>query len=365
MLVNQELVTINSNADDDGKLEMALTGWLMAKAGRSGSRKTKTAYQETIGAFRTALQAAGYDLDSAVGIVALAAQGWAAQSFDDSKLQKSEAATDNMQKQAQTDVPQVSVVTAHSRMSNNSKHKELSPATYNQRLAILSSFYSYAARQGLLPTENPISRVERRPVQSYASAHAQEYAEIKAKLKAIDRSTLDGKRDYALLSVAIQTGRRISELAALTRTDMRLQSENGKVTLTFQRTKGGKTISDTLPVAPSRALIDWLAAYYKAGQVGQLPKDAPLWVSLSRRNGGEQLTIQTLADICERRLGTSKFHSLRHTFAKAMEDSGAKVSDIQARLGHTSLATTGRYLAALHRDENAQADALAQLFGLE
>ena len=40
-------------------------------------------------------------------------------------------------------------------------------------------------------------------------------------------------------------------------------------------------------------------------------------------------------------------HALRHTFAKAMEDSGAKVSKIQARLGHSILATMGRYLAAL------------------
>ena len=30
-------------------------------------------------------------------------------------------------------------------------------------------------------------------------------------------------------------------------------------------------------------------------------------------------------------------HSLRHTFARMMEDAGAKVSDIKARLGHDSL----------------------------
>jgi integrase len=47
-----------------------------------------------------------------------------------------------------------------------------------------------------------------------------------------------------------------------------------------------------------------------------------------------------------------------------MEDVGAKVSDIQARLGHSSLATTGRYLQALKRSKNAQADALAELVGL-
>jgi len=47
-----------------------------------------------------------------------------------------------------------------------------------------------------------------------------------------------------------------------------------------------------------------------------------------------------------------------------MEDAGAKVSEIQARLGHESLATTGRYLAALKQADNKHADALATLFGL-
>lgn len=337
--MSQELVTtIEQNGGDGYNLELALAGWLAAKVGRSNSDKTRVAYQDAISAFRAALQVAGYDLDSRPGIVGLAAQGWAGRKL---------SATATVGNQGDGDAVGVA------------------PATYNQRLAILSSFYTYAARQGLLPDENPIGRVERRPVQGYATAHAQDYSEVKARLKAIDRSTLDGKRDYALLSVAIQTGRRLSELAALTRGDMRLQTDTGKVTLNFKRTKGGKTIADTLPTAPSRALLDWLAVFYGISAMATLANSAPLWVSLSHRNRGERLTVQTLADICERRLGTSKFHSIRHTFARAMEDSGAKVSDIQARLGHSSLATTGRYLAALHSDTNAHADQLAALFGLE
>ncbi len=77
------------------------------------------------------------------------------------------------------------------------------------------------------------------------------------------------------------------------------------------------------------------------------------------------MTTQAIADVCQKRLGISKVHSLRHTFAKAMEDSGAKVSEIQARLGHSSLATTGRYLAALSQADNAHAEALVGLFGIE
>jgi len=47
-----------------------------------------------------------------------------------------------------------------------------------------------------------------------------------------------------------------------------------------------------------------------------------------------------------------------------MEDAGAKVSEIQSRLGHANLATTGRYLAALSSAENPYATTLESLFGI-
>jgi integrase len=307
-------------------LELALAAWLAAKSKRSNSSKTAHAYQETIQQFRAALQKTGLDLDGPSAAVAIIAQEWAGWS--------------------------------------TTPDKQVEAATYNQRLAILSSFYNYARKQGLLQNENPIGRVERRPIQNYGQSHALEYSEVKAQLAAIDRTLPEGKRDHVLLSVAIQTGRRLSELASLRRGDLHISSDTGKITLHWRRTKGGKTMSDTLTPTTSRALMEYLFAQYGA-ELGTLPNSAPVWVSRSRRNPGEALGIQAIADICKRRLGVSKVHSLRHTFARAMEDAGAKVSDIQAKLGHTNLATTGKYLTALKKAENQHSEALAKLFGLE
>ncbi|CAA9331226.1 MAG: hypothetical protein AVDCRST_MAG93-6201, partial [uncultured Chloroflexia bacterium] len=90
---------------------------------------------------------------------------------------------------------------------------------------------------------------------------------------------------------------------------------------------------------------------------GDLAPDAPVWVSCACNHSQDAaLGVQSIADICTRRLGTSQVHRLRHTFARGMEDASAKVSDIQARLGHSSLATTGRYLAALKQAENMHGD---------
>lgn len=299
-------------------IDQIVRAWLDAQR---GSVRTRRAYADAVASFRAALGAAGHDLDAAPEAIALAAQAWAGQGG-------------------------------------------AAAATYNQRLACISSCFRYAIRHGLLSGENPIARVQRQRVQAYGKAVALTPATIRQKLQAIDRATPDGQRDHALLAIALQTGRRLAEIAALTWGDVRLH-DDGRATITFQRCKGGKTMRDTIPAALTRTLLGWLQSFY-GRQLGALPPDVPLWVSLAT-NGtrGKRLSTRAIELICADRLGTGKAHVLRHTFARALEDAGAKVSEIQARLGHESLATTGRYLAALRADENPHADALAALFGLD
>jgi integrase len=142
-------------------------------------------------------------------------------------------------------------------------------------------------------------------------------------------------------------------------------SSASRVTVTWRRCKGGKTLHDILAPAVAGALVEWMRAAYGA-DLARLDADAAIWLSLSA-NQTHRAAIErpaTIGAICYRRLGVSKVHTTRHTFAATMEQLGAKVSDIQARLGHASLATTGRYLQALHSAENAHADALAGIFGV-
>jgi site-specific recombinase XerD len=303
-------------------LDSLIKAWLHEKSGRSNSTRTAASYEQVLAQFRATLQQVGLDLDREPTKITLVAQGWAAQT---------------------------------------TRKSTIAPATYNQRLAILSSFYEYAIRMRHL-AENPIHQVARRKVDVYGAATALNYLSLQRKLRAIDRTTPAGLRDYALLAVALHTGRRVSELASLRWADLHLVDD--QVTLNFPRAKGGKAMRDVLPRAAAKALLAWLYAHYGA-QLGDLSHDAPLWPSLSRQNRGKAMTGQAIADVCQRWLGVSKVHTLRHTFARAMEDAGAKVSEIQARLGHTSLATTGRYLAALRSGENIHGDKLSSLFGID
>jgi len=276
-------------ASDRLPIDLAIAAWLDAKAKRSGSTRTARAYADTIADFRAVLISSGFDLDSDPRPVSLSAQAYAGNRKDGT-------------------------------------HESVSASTYNQKLAIISSFYVYARKQGLLDLDNPIARVERRSAHAYQHAQPMDTTDVARRMKAIDRTNIEGKRDYAVLTMALSTGRRVAELANLRRADLYI-SATQLVTVTFQRTKGGKTASDTLSSAASRVLIEYLYAAYGADFLNR-PTDAPIWGSLSDRNKGKAIGVQTIADICERRLGTSKVHTLRHTYAHMMQADGAAPSVI-------------------------------------
>lgn len=300
----------------DQSVDFAVSAWLDAKAKRSQSVRTYATYKETIDSFRQWLHAQGWELDSPPTIVSTVAQAWAGHSL---------------------------------------RGKEVSASTYNTRLAILSSFYAYCGKMEYLSGKNPIRRVERRVVQEYASAEPLSPKTVKEKLQAIDRHTVRGSRDYALLLVALSTGRRLSEIANMRWSD--IDNPDGHMVITWHRTKGGKVMKDRLSLPVSEAIAWWK-------EVSPHHISEYVWTSLANNASySEQLSIRALSNICQKRLGTSKFHALRHTFAHVMEDLGAKVSVIQQRLGHSSIATTGKYLQSLSRDENEFADALADVFG--
>ncbi|NJP04140.1 MAG: hypothetical protein HC837_00170 [Chloroflexaceae bacterium] len=164
VLSNQHLTT---------RIDAAIMAWLHAKTGRSNSMKTQRAYAETIKSFRAMLISAGLDLDSDADMIQLAAQSWAAQG-------------------------------------------EPSPATFNHRLAVVSSFYSYAHKMRLLPetAATDLSRVERRRVQAYGKAQALTPEEAQMMLAQIDQSDIAGQRDYAFCGWPSRLGGGLARLLA-------------------------------------------------------------------------------------------------------------------------------------------------------
>lgn len=306
------------------RVTIAIEKWLESRYVRSQSARTIVAYRVNIASFRHYLFARNLDMDSYAGEVALHAQTWAGL-----------------------------------RSLASKRTGVVSPATYNQRLATLSSFYHYIRQSLDFKGENPVDILERAKVEKYGKAQPLNPEEVKERLKSIDQSIPEGRRNFVLLQVALNTGRRAQELASLSWKHVALHGS--RITLNFEHCKGNKTMYDELSPGLSKVLIAYIRSIY--GE--RISPDSPLWPSFSDRTKGKPIGIQTIANICETYLGVSTVHSMRHTFAHAMEEAGASVSDIQARLGHESLATTGVYLAKLKRAYNPYAEKLGKMFGID
>jgi site-specific recombinase XerD len=295
--------------------------WLETKFRKTNSEKTRKAYQVALTKFDLYLQERGYKLDGNPRVIGRHAQAWA----------------------------------------NTPEEKEkVSSSTVNQRLAILSSFYKFAIKQGLCE-HNPIDYVERPKNIIKHAASYMDSREVTKRIKAIDTVSLEGKRDKALLSLALTTGRRASELANLRWQDITVTSY--KMMVTWVRCKGAKVMLDELKAKTAESLLDYLRALYGA-KLEHIKPESPIFVSLSHNNHGGKLSIQALSDIYKARLGTSQVHITRHTFAVNMERSGASLSEIGEALGHSNYAVTARYMKQLHSGENKYGDALEEMFGI-
>jgi site-specific recombinase XerD len=105
-------------------------------------------------------------------------------------------------------------------LSDLEKNRSIAPRSRNLRLTAIRSFFRYAAYEA--PTHSAqIQRMLAIPGKRYdrVEIHFLSHDEVDALLSAPERETWSGRRDHALLMVAIQTGLRLSELIGLKRQD--------------------------------------------------------------------------------------------------------------------------------------------------
>jgi site-specific recombinase XerD len=302
-------------------LNQSIAAWLDEK--RADSVRTAAAYEATLNDFRDTLHKAGLDLDSEPALVAPLAQGWA--------------------------------------RSSKREGVSVTPTTFNQRRSIISSWYRFAITHEVL-AYNPIERVKRQKPGKKDAARPLSSSAIQSGLHRIDRSTPEGLRDYALLSVALATGRRVSEIAGLRY--KHLHRDGNTCVVDFDKLKGKKTGTNRLASKTTAALYAYLEAVYP-GQLLTLLGDAPVWVSFSDRNKGQAIGPRTLSNICEMYLGTSKTHAPRHTLAVTMHNKHAKITDISKALGHSDIKITSDYLEDHLSYENPLAAELEEEWGIE
>jgi integrase/recombinase XerD len=229
------------------------------------------------------------------------------------------------------------------------------PRTRNARLAAVHSLFRYAA---LRHPENAalIQHVMAIPPSRYHRAVVSFLSpdEVDALLAAPDRRRWVGRRDHALLLLAVQTGLRVSELTALTNQDVHLGAGAHLRCLG----KGRKERCTPLTTETVRVLRAWTQE--RAGQ----PHD-PLFPTST----GRGLSRDAVALLVSRHTTTAEQtcpslhaktvspHVLRHTAAMRLLQAGVDTSTIALWLGHERAETTQIYV---HADQTLKERALAR-----
>lgn len=215
-------------------------------------------------------------------------------------------------------------------------------ATRNLRLAALRTFYRHVATrdpQSFALCQRVLAIPAKRAPQP--SVDYLERDEMEALLRAADRSTPDGRRDYALMSFAWQTGARVGEITALRACDLQLEAP-AHVRIWG---KGSRERAVPLWAKTAAVLRAWLA------ERGVDPRGAaPVFVNIR----GQPLTRWGVRHILQKHARSAAEacpglaqkrvhpHVLRHTTAVHMLQAGADPSAIRDVFGHASAETTWR-----------------------
>jgi integrase/recombinase XerD len=228
--------------------------------------------------------------------------------------------------------------------------------TRNNRLAAIHSLFGYAALRHPEHAASigrvlaiPAKRFERNLVTFLTEG------EVDALLAACERTTWTGRRDHAMLVLAVQTGLRISELAGLTCGDVVL----GTGAHVHCAGKGRKERRTPLVPLTVSVLRVWLAE--RKGS----PSD-PLFPTTSGTPLGRDAIEHRIAHYVPRagetcpsiRTKHVTAHTLRHTAAMRLLLSGVDVTVIALWLGHEQVSTTNVYL---HADMSQKERAIASV----
>ena len=212
----------------------------------------------------------------------------------------------------------------------------LDPVSIARKLAAIRSWFRFLRRRGMV-ADDP-ARAIRAPRQARKLASFLPIDETMTMMDATGghaardaHATMgDAARDAAIVELLYASGLRVSELVGLDLSDIDLTDMTVRVI--------GKGRKERI-VPFGGAAAGALQAYLGRRAAGP--------VFLNRRGG--RLTVRSVHTIVGQRARAAGIgrrvspHTLRHTFATHLLDSGADLRMIQELLGHSRLSTTQRY----------------------
>lgn len=171
-------------------------------------------------------------------------------------------------------------------------------------------------------------------------------------LNSIDRTTNEGKRNYALIHLLITTGLRTIEIERANIEDIR-NIANTSVLYIMGKGRDTKDEYVKLTYETLKAINEYLSTR-------NIKDDKePLFTSLSDRTNGQRLKTRSIRDIIKKAfknigINSDKIttHSLRHTAITLSLLGGSTIQEVQQLARHTNINTTMIYAHNLKRIES-------------
>jgi len=213
----------------------------------------------------------------------------------------------------------------------------LEPSTVYRTLSAVKSLFAFGHRLGYLQFD--VAAPLRLP--ALREKLAERILEETDVLRIIALENMP--RNKAILLTFYAGGFRVAELCSLKWGDLQSRDKSGQITVFG---KGAKTRTILLPQTVWNAL---------QALRGDANENAPVFRSRKRGHLDES-QVWRIVSKAAKRAGLEKAvscHWLRHAHASHALDRGAPIHLVQATLGHSSIATTGKYLHARPTDSSA------------
>jgi len=233
------------------------------------------------------------------------------------------------------------------RMHQGKDPGRLSPFTIQGRVRALKAFWSWLHREGHIDT-NPLADLSLPKVPKNMIVTLEKEQIIRL-LKAIDKHTPLGARNYTILLLLIDTGLRISELTCIKMTDINLTQSCVKVVGKGQKER----------IVPFSALTRKdLTRYINSNRLNLSRIDSSY---LFPTKDGDNISVNCLQQMIKRlaiKAGLNNVkchpHIFRHTFATMFSVKGGSPEILQLIMGHESFQTTQKYLHPQPQDLRKQ-----------
>ena len=215
----------------------------------------------------------------------------------------------------------------------------LEPSSVYRSISAVKSLFAFGHRLGYLPFD--VARPLRLPaLRETLAERILDEADV-LRMIALERMP----RNRVILLTLYAGGFRVAELCSLKWSDLQGRNEAGQITVFG---KGNKTRAVLMPLSV------WNAVQALRKEAGD---NAPVF--RSRKGGGhlDESMVWRIVRKAAKRAGIEKAvscHWLRHAHASHALDRGAPIHLVQATLGHSSVATTGRYLHARPTDSSSR-----------